>query len=323
MRIFVAGASGAIGRPLIKQLVARAHQVTATTRHPDKVEGLRRLGVEPAIVDGLDAMAVGEAVARAAPDAIIHQMTALAGLADFKHWDRWFAKTNELRRKGTDHLLAAAAAAGVKRFLAQSYTNWNNPRSGSALKSEDDPLEPNPPAAQRDTLDAIRYLEQAVLSAPLTGIILRYGNFYGPGASEALVDIVKQRKFPIIGRGTGVWSWIHVDDAAAATVLAVERGQPGVYNVVDDDPAPVSVWLPYLAELAGARRPWRVPVWLGRLVAGEVAVSTMTEIRGSSNAKARRELGWQPAWPSWRDGFRALIASASTAPAGWHPAASV
>jgi len=323
MRIFVAGASGAIGRPLVRQLLARGHQVTATTRSPDKAEELRSLGAEPAIVDGLDAAAVRDAVARAAPEAIIHQMTALAGVADFKHWERWFAKTNDLRRRGTDHLIAAAPAAGVKRFVAQSYTNWTNARSGSALKSEDDALDANPPPAQKETLDAIRYLERAVLSAPLVGIVLRYGNFYGPGASEGLIDLIKQRKVPLIGRGTAVWSWIHVEDAAAATVLAVERGEHGVYNIVDDDPAPVSAWLPYVAELTGARPPWRVPVWLARLVAGEVAVSMMTELRGSSNAKAMRDLDWRPAWRSWRDGFRALVSRTATAPASWHPAASV
>jgi nucleoside-diphosphate-sugar epimerase len=324
MRVFVAGATGAIGRPLIKQLVARGHRVTATTRSPDKAELLRQLGAEPTIVDGLDAIAVGQAVARAEPEAIVHQMTALAGPFDLKHFDRTFAKTNELRTRGTDHLLAAAAAAGVKRFVAQSYGSWTNARTGGdALATEDKPLDPSPPAAQRQTLAAIQYLERAVLGAPLVGIVLRYGSFYGPGATEALVEMVKRRRLPIIGRGSGVWSWIHVEDAAAATVAAVDHGATGVYNVVDDDPAPVATWLPYLAELAGAKRPWRVPVWLGRLFAGEVGVSVMTQIRGSSNAKAKRELGWRPAFPSWRDGFRAIVAADAAERARLHPAPSV
>jgi nucleoside-diphosphate-sugar epimerase len=308
MRIFVAGATGAIGRPLVEQLVARGHEVTATTRSSRKADLLRRLGAEPAIVDGLDALAVAEAVARAEPDAIIHQMTSISREPDFRHFDDWFAKTNELRTRGTDHLLAAAAAAGVKRFVAQSYTNWPNTRSGGPVKTEEDPLDPNPPRAQTKSMEAIKYLERAVLSAPLAGIVLRYGSFYGPGASEPLIELIRKRRFPIIGRGTGVWSWIHIDDAATATVAAVEHGQPGVYNIVDDEPTPVAVWLPYVAALAGAKPPWRVPTWLGRLAAGEVAVSSMTKIRGSSNAKAKRELGWRPTWATWRDGFRAVIA---------------
>jgi 2-alkyl-3-oxoalkanoate reductase len=324
MRVFVAGATGAIGRPLVKQLAARGHRVTAMTRTPDKAELLRQLGAEPVIVDGLDAIAVGQAVARAEPEAIVHQMTSLTGMSDFKHFDRTFAKTNELRTRGTDHLLAAAAAAGVKRFVAQSYTSWTNARTGSdGLATEDEPLDARPPAAQRQTLAAIQYLERAVLSSPLVGIVLRYGSFYGPGASEALVEMVKRRRLPIIGRGTGVWSWIHVDDAAAAAVAAVEHGPRGVYNIVDDEPAPVATWLPYLAELAGAKRPWRVPAWLGRLLAGEVGVSVMTQIRGSSNAKAKRELGWRPAFASWRDGFRAIVAADAAERASWRPAPSV
>jgi 2-alkyl-3-oxoalkanoate reductase len=309
MRIFVAGATGAIGRRLVPQLAARGHSVTATTRTAEKVDMLRSLGAEPVVVDGLDAVAVGEAVARAEPDAIVHQMTALAGTPNLKHFDAWFAVTNELRTQGTQHLIAAATAAGVKRLVAQSYAGWNNARDDGPVKTEDDPLDPHPPAEQAKSLAAIRFLEDAVLAAPLEGIVLRYGSFYGPGDSESLVEMIRKRKLPIIGAGTGIWSWIHLDDAAAATVAAVEHGTRGVYNVVDDEPAPVSEWLPYLADLVGAKPPRRVPVWLGRLAAGEVGVSMMTQIRGSSNAKARRELRWHPAWRSWREGFRQAAAA--------------
>jgi len=234
-------------------------------------------------------------------------MTALAGLNDFKHWEASFARTNELRTRGTDILLAAALAARAERFVAQSYTSWTTaPNSTSSPSTEDDPLDPRPLKAQASTLAAIRHLERAVLEAPLIGVVLRYGSFYGPGATESLVELVKKRRVPIIGRGTGVWSWIHVDDAAAATVAAMERGQPGIYNVVDDEPAAVADWLPHLAAVTGARPPLRIPAWLGRLAAGEVGVSMMTRIRGSSNAKAKRDLDWKPAWPSWREGFRTL-----------------
>jgi nucleoside-diphosphate-sugar epimerase len=304
MRVFLAGATGAVGSRLVPQLVARGHQVTATTRSAGKVERLRVLGADPVVVDGLDGVAVGEAVARAEPDAIIHQMTALAGTPDMKRFDRWFAITNTLRTRGTEHLLAAARAAGVQRLIAQSYTNWPNVPDGGPVKTEDDPLDPSPPAQQRESLAAIRFLEKAVLEAPLEGIVLRYGNFYGPGASEPLVEMVMKRKMPLVGDGGGIWSWIHVDDAASAAVAALEHGRRGIYNIVDDDPAALSEWLPYLADALGARKPMRVPVWLGRLVAGEVGVSMTTRIRGSSNAKARRELDWQPSWRSWRDGFR-------------------
>jgi nucleoside-diphosphate-sugar epimerase len=304
MRVFLAGGSGAIGRRLTPQLVARGHQVTATTTSRDKLDGLRALGAEPVVVDGLDALGVGEAVARAEPDAVIHQMSALAGEPDLRRFDDWFARTNELRTVGTENLLAAARASGVKRFVAQSYTGWPNTREGGPVKTEEDPLDPAPPPAQAESLASIRALERAVLEAPLEGIVLRYGSLYGPGASDGLVELVRGRKLPILGSGDGVWSWIHVDDAAAATVAAVERGGRGVYNVVDDEPVRVSDWLPYLAEQVGAKPPRRLPVWLGRMVAGEVAVSFMTRIRGSSNAKTRRELGWEPSWRSWREGFR-------------------
>ena len=296
------------------QLVAHDHQVVATTTTPDKLDQLRGLGAEAVVVDGLDAAAVGEAVARAEPDAIIHQMSALGGKPDLKHFDRWFALTNELRTKGTEHLLAAASAAGVQRFVAQSYTGWTNIREGGAVKTEDDPLDPRPAKAQTESMAAIRFLEQAVVSAPLDGLVLRYGSFYGPGDSDMLVELIRKRQMPIVGDGGGVWSWIHLDDAAAATVAALERGAPGVYNIVDDEPATVSEWLPYLAQAVAAKPPRRVPVWLGRLVAGEVVVGVMTAARGASNEKAKRELGWSPAWSSWCEGFRhGLTESAAAA----------
>jgi 2-alkyl-3-oxoalkanoate reductase len=305
MRIFVAGAAGAIGRQLLPQLAARGHQVTGSTRNPANAGRLRALGAEPVLLDGLDAMAVGEAVARAEPEVVIHQMTALAGGLDLRRFDRTFAVTNQLRTTGTDHLLAAAAAAGARRFIAQSYTGWPNSRTGSLVKTEEDPLDPSPPRAQRESLAAISHLERTVASAgQLAGIVLRYGSFYGYGASDELIKLVRQRKVPVVGNGAGVWSFLHIADAAAATVCALDRGTPGVYNVTDDEPATVAEWLPVLAQAVGAKPPYRVPRWIGRLAAGETGVSVMTQIRGSSNAKAKRELGWRPAWPSWRLGFR-------------------
>lgn len=304
MRVFVAGAAGVIGRRLVPQLVARGHQVIASTRSAGNVEVLRGLGADAVVVDGLDAASVGQAVARAEPDAIVHQMTALAGKADMKHFDSWFAVTNDLRTTGTENLLAAARAVGVERFIAQSYTNWTNIRVGGPVKDESDPLDPDPAKAQRKTLAAIRFLEETVLGAPLEGIVLRYGDFYGPGASDMVVELLRKRRLPIVGDGGGIWSWIHVDDAAAATVAALEGGKRGLYNVVDDEPATVAEWLPYLARIVGARPPRRVPVWLARMAIGEAGVRWMTQARGSSNGKAKRELDWRPAWGSWRDGFR-------------------
>jgi nucleoside-diphosphate-sugar epimerase len=314
MRVFVAGAAGAVGQQLLPLLAAQGHEVTATTRSPGKAALLRELGAEPVVVDGLDAEAVGKAVAQAEPEAIIHQMTSLAGGNSLRNFDKTFAVTNRLRTEGTDHLLAAATAAGVRRFVAQSYTGWTNPRTGGPVKTEDDPLDPNPPAAQRESLAAIRHVEQVVPAATqMEGIVLRYGSFYGPGASDEFAAMISKRKVPIIGDGAGIWSFLHIRDAATATVAALERGTPGVYNVVDDEPASVAEWLPYLAQAIGAKAPYRVPVWLGRLAAGEVGVSMMTQIRGSSNAKAKQDLGWQPVWPSWRQGFtRGLTAAEPT-----------
>jgi nucleoside-diphosphate-sugar epimerase len=303
MRILLAGATGAMGRSLVPQLVSAGHHVTGTTRSRAKFDELRAWGAEPVLVDGLDAAAVGEAVAAAEPDAIIHQMTALSGSSDLRHFDRTFAVTNELRTAGTDNLLAAARAAGVRRFIAQSFTGWPNERTGGAVKTEADPLDPNPPKWQRQSLAAIKYLEQAVLAAPLDGVVLRYGMFYGPGASDELIDLVRKRRMPVVGDGGGVWSMIHIDDAAAATVAALTAGL-GVYNIVDDEPASSKVVLTTLAEIVGAKAPRHLPVWLARLAAGEVGVAYLTNIRGSSNAKAKRELNWQPHWASWRAGFR-------------------
>ncbi|TDX08401.1 NAD(P)-dependent oxidoreductase [Kribbella sp. VKM Ac-2566] len=304
MRVFVAGAAGAIGRRLVPQLVAHGHQVTASTRGPAKVAQLRRLGAAAVVVDGLDAAAVGEAVGRAEPDVIVHQMTALAGTADLRRFDKWFATTNKLRTAGTEHLLAAAEAAGVTRFVAQSYTGWSNIREGGPVKTEEDPFDPDPAKHQVESMKGLQFLDSVVPAAPFEGIVLRYGNFYGPGGSESLVELVRKRQMPIIGDGGGAWSWIHLDDAASATVAAVERGRRGVYNITDDEPAAVAEWLPYLAQVVGAKKPLRVPVWLGRLAAGEVTVRWMTQGRGASNAKAKRDLDWQPRWSTWRDGFR-------------------
>ena len=312
MRVLVAGSTGVIGIPLVRQLVARGHQVVATTRRVDRAERLRGLGATVTTMDGLDAASVGEAVARAEPDAIIHQMTALSGKLDFRHFDRSFAATNALRTTGTRNLLAAAQAAGVRRLVVQSYAGWNIDRSGRGAATEAEPLDRHPVPAQRESLAAIRVLEQAVTQAPLTGIVLRYGNFYGPAASDSFVHLVRGRMIPIIGSGAGVWSWIHVDDAAAATVAALERGEPGIYHVADDAPAPVAEWLPFLAHAVGAKPPRRVPAWLGRLVAGEVIVRMMTDVRGVSNEKAKWVLDWRPRWASWRDGFRHALTEPST-----------
>jgi nucleoside-diphosphate-sugar epimerase len=316
MRVFVAGAGGAIGRRLVPQLVGHGHEVFANTTRTEKIPELRALGADALVMDGLDAASVGEAVARTMPDVIVHQMTALAGTGDLKHFDDMFATTNELRTKGTAHLLAAAEAVDVGRFVAQSVTGWPYAREGGAVKTEADPLDLQPPKNQAETLAAIRRLEVSVLNAPLEGIVLRYGSLYGPGASDDLVELVRRRKLAIVGDGGGVWSWIHVDDAASATVAAVERGRRGRFNVVDDDPAPVSEWLPYLAEAVGAKAPRHVPVWLARLAIGEVGVSLMTQIRGSSNAKAKRELRWEPRW-TWRQGFRDGLVDSP--PAGVEP----
>jgi nucleoside-diphosphate-sugar epimerase len=304
MRVFVAGAAGAIGTRLVPQLVERGHQVTATTRSKGKIDKLRALGAEPVVVDGLDAVAVGEAVALAEPDAIVHQMTALASMSSFRNFDKEFAVTNELRTRGTDYLLEAAQQAGTRRFIAQSFVGWNNIRTGGPVKTEDDPLDPDPVPSTRKSIAAIRYVDETVPGAVPEGLVLRYGPFYGHGASGNLLDVVRKRQMPVVGGGTGIWSFCEITDAAAATAAAVDRGAPGIYNIVDDDPAPVREWLPYLAECIGAKAPMRVPAWLGGLLAGQLVVSLMTRARGSVHEKAKRELGWAPSYASWRDGFR-------------------
>jgi 2-alkyl-3-oxoalkanoate reductase len=310
MRVFVVGASGAIGTRLVPKLIERGHEVIGSARSYEKAERLSTLGAESVVLDALDARAVREAVVAARPDAIVHQATALTGLGDFKHFDRTFAQTNRLRTEGTDNLLAAAREAGVGRIVAQSNANHRYDRAGGPVNSEDDPLDPNPVAATRESSAAMDYVEKAVTGAG--GIALRYGIFYG-NPDDELVQAVRARKYPIVGNGAGVWSWIHLDDATAATVLALEHDGPAVYNIVDDEPSPNSEWLPELARILGARPPQRFPRLLGRLFAGEAPVSMATESRGASNAKAKRELGWTLRYPSWRQGFAALHAEPTAA----------
>jgi nucleoside-diphosphate-sugar epimerase len=310
MRVFVAGASGALGAHLLPQLAADGHEVVAMTRTAAKEDRLRSAGARPVVADALDPDAVARAVGEAEPEVIVHQLTALSGPMDMRHVDRVFAATNRLRTEATDHLLAAGRAVGARRFVAQSYAGWPYARTGGPVKTEADPLDPEPPAALRETLAAIRHLEQAVTAAGWgEGLVLRYGGFYGPGTGLSadpdapMAAPVRKRQFPIVGDGGGVWSFVHIEDAAAATAAAVVTGAPGVYNVVDDEPAPVRDWLPVLADALDAKPPRRVPRWLGRIVAGEAATVMMTDVRGASNAKAKRELGWELRYPSWRLGF--------------------
>lgn len=311
MRVFVAGGSGVLGRRLVPQLVARGHEVTATTTSAAKLDLLAEMGAKGVVMDGLDAASVGEAVASAQPDAIVHQMTSIAPKADLKHMDRWFAVTNRLRTEGTDHLLAAAQAAGVPHVVAQSYGSWNGIRRGGWVKTEEEPTDPAEGTPAHVGFMAMRHVEERVVS--VGGAALRYGWFYGPGAMEGLVTPVRKRQFPVVGGGTGHTSWIHLDDAASATVLAVEQRATGVFNIADDEPAPVNQWLPYLADLVGAKPPMRLPVWLARPLAGSVAIIMMTEGRAFSNAKAKQVLGWQLRYPSWRQGFKAELARAELA----------
>ncbi|MGH3385784.1 MAG: NAD-dependent epimerase/dehydratase family protein [Nocardioidaceae bacterium] len=310
MRVFVAGATGAIGRQLVPRLVAGGHEVHGMTRSESKQAMLDELGAVPVVADALDPDQVAEAVGMARPEVIVHQLTAIGAL-DMRHFDRDFALTNRLRTEGTDYLLSAGQAVGVRRFVAQGIAGYGAyMRTGGPVKSEEDPLDPTPAREMRATLASIHRLEEAVLGARWTeGIVLRYGAFYGPGTSLApggeQFEMIRKHKFPLVGDGEGVWSFIHVADAAEATVAAIERGSRGVYNVVDDDPAPVAEWLPALAQTLGAKKPARVPRFIGRLFAGETGVMFMTELRGASNAKAKRELAWRPAHPSWREAFAA------------------
>ena len=308
MRIFIAGGTGVLGRRLITLLAEQGHEVFGTSRSADGGELIRRAGATPIVMDAFDEGSVKEAVTAASPDVVTHQMTAIPPNVNLRRFDASFAETNRLRTEGTDHLLRAARSVGARRFVAQSYAAWPYERRGGPVKTETDPLDDAPPTWFRGTLDAIRHTESATLQDDgLEGLVLRYGAFYGPGSSIAeggdVVEAVRRRRFPIVGSGDGVWSFVHLDDAAAATALAIVRGAPGIYNVTDDDPAPVRTWLPALAEAVGAPAPRRVPVWVGRLVVGDVGVSLMTRIRGASNAKAKRELSWQPRFASWRTGF--------------------
>jgi nucleoside-diphosphate-sugar epimerase len=309
MRILVAGATGAMGKQLLPRLVADGHSVVGITRSEAKLGLIREMGASGVVADVLDPDQVARVVAEAEPEVIIHQLTALDRPFDTRHFDRTFHETNRLRTEATDYLLAAGRAVGVKRFIAQSYAGWPFERAGGAVKSEDDPLDPAPPKSMRESFDAILHLERAVTGAGWTeGIVLRYGGFYGPGTGlsaegGAQADLLRERKFPVVGDGGGVWSFVQIADAAEATVAAVKHGRRGIYNIVDDDPAPVAEWLPAAAKAVGAPKPRHVPRWVGRMLAGEVGAIMMTEVRGASNEKAKRELGWRPRHASWREGF--------------------
>ena len=308
MRIFLAGATGVVGKQLVPLLREGGHAVVGTTRSPEKAERLRAQGVQAEVLDALDHEATVRAVMRARPDVIVHQLTAIPANMNLRRFDREFASTNRLRTEGTDNLLAAARAAGVHRIVAQSFAGWTYERAGGSRKSEDDPLDPDPPPAFRRTLDAIRYLEAALQAAEgIETIALRYGWLYGPGTSlgrgAALLDAIRRRQMPIVGSGAGIWSFTHIADAATATLAALQRGASGIYNVADDEPAPVSEWLPFLANAIGASPPRRVPAWLGRMVIGRHGIALMTENRGCSNKKAKSALNWRPRYASWRTGF--------------------
>lgn len=337
MRILVAGASGAIGQALVPLLVRAGHDVTGMVQRPRSIEVLHALGAQPRTADALDAAAVRECVREVKPQVVIQQLTAIPPNLDMRHFDREFALTNLLRTEGTRNLLAAAVEAGATHFVAQSFAGWtygrttNGPVNGKAgngkakaintprtakLKTEDDPLDPDPPKRMRTTLDALKTMEHEVLAEKrLTGTVLRYGGFYGPHTSiakdGATVQAIRRRKVPLVGEGAGVWSFVHIEDAASATAAVVEAGRGGIFNVVDDEPAPVSEWLSYLAHCAHAQSPRQVPVWLARMLIGEHVVAMMNQIRGVSNAKIKRELGWTPRWPTWREGFREVCKSAS------------
>ncbi|HEV8579720.1 MAG TPA: NAD(P)-dependent oxidoreductase [Thermoanaerobaculia bacterium] len=308
MKVFVAGGTGAVGRSLVPELVQSGYEVIALVRTLEKGRAIEAGGARFSVADALDKDELTMAVRKAEPEVIIHQLTALTGTGNFRKLDEEFALTNRFRTEVTDTLLAAARLVGARRFIAQSFCGWPYAREGGPVKTEDDPLDPNPPVSFSKTLAAIRYLEDAVRrTMDVEALALRYGIFYGPGTgiakNGAIVELVRKRKLPIVGGGTGVWSFVHIRDVARATTAAVSQGPPGIYNVVDDEPAPVSAWLPALAEAVGARPPRKVPVWLGRLAIGEGGVSMMTQVRGGSNAKAKRELKWQLLYPSWRRGF--------------------
>jgi nucleoside-diphosphate-sugar epimerase len=308
MRVFVAGSTGAVGKFLVPHLVQNGHEVVALVRDAQKAKALEVMGAQVALADALNKEELTAAIRRTEPEVIIHQLTALTGVGNFKKLDEEFALTNRFRTEVTDTMLAAARLVGTRRFIAQSFCGWPFAREGGPVKTEEDPLDPNPPASFSKILAAIRYLEDTVRKTTnLQALALRYGFFYGPGTGIAkdglIVELVRKRRLPIVGDGAGIWSFIHISDVARATVAAVSHGDPGIYNVVDDEPAPVSTWLPALAEAVGAKPPYKVPVWLGKLAIGGSGVSMMTKIRGGSNAKTKRELGWQLDYPSWRRGF--------------------
>lgn len=314
MKVFVAGATGAIGRRLVPLLISNGHTVIGTTRTTAKVDALHAAGATAVVLDVLDRAAVNEALKSAMPEVVVHQSTALSGFTDFRKFDEGFALTNRLRTEGTDNLIAVMKELKIRRLVAQSYAGLPHARTGGPVKTEEEPLDQNPPNAARRTLAAIFHLENAVLHTEgIEGTVLRYGGYYGPGTSLSeggfQVEGIRRRLFPLVGKGTGVTSFIHIDDAAAATVAAIEKGKPGLYNIVDDDPAPVSEWLPALAAAIGAKPPRRVPPWVARLFVGEFGVILMTEARGASNGKAKRELDWRPVYSSWRDGFRRGLGS--------------
>jgi nucleoside-diphosphate-sugar epimerase len=313
MKVFIAGATGAIGSRLVPALLRNGHEVVGTTRTPAKAEWLRALGAEPVVFDALDPISVKDAVAEASPEVVVHQLTAIPDSLDPRKLDQQFTLTNRLRTEGMDHLLEAARAVGARRMVAQSFAAWVYARTGGPVKTEDDPIETDPPPSVRATLAGILHVERVLATATdIEGVALRYGGFYGPGTSisegGSIVEMVRKRRFPVVGRGQGVWSFIHIDDAATATMAAIEGGPPGIYNVSDDEPATVSTWLPELASAIGAPPPRHAPVWLARLLTGPTGVAMMTEVRGASNAKAKRELGWEPRFASWREGFRTGLA---------------
>jgi nucleoside-diphosphate-sugar epimerase len=323
MRVFVAGATGALGKHLVPMLAEQGHEVTGMTRSPAKQELIRKLGARPVVADALDPEAVAQAVGESEPEVVIDQLTAIDTSAMGRSIDKMFAQTNRLRTEGTDHLLTAARATGARRFLVQSFAGWPFEPTGGPIKTEEDPLQEHPPKTVSETLAAIRYLEETVTGADgIEGLALRYGGFYGPGTSIAVnpdgaqVEMVRKRRLPVIGNGAGIWSLVHIHDAAAATVAAIDHGAPGLYNVVDDDPAPVSDLLPELARVIGAKPPRHLPRWVGRLIAGEGNTIMMTEVRGASNEKAKREVGWELRYPSWRLGFREGLEQSDGEPVG-------
>jgi nucleoside-diphosphate-sugar epimerase len=313
MRVFIAGATGAVGRELVPALISAGHVVAGLTRSPAKAEAIKRAGALPVVADVFDDASIRQAFISFRPEIVVHELTGLRGASDLVYFDRTFAATNRLRREGTDLLLTAAREAGVRRLIAQSFCGWPYERSGDAIKSESEALDPEPPAEQRPSLEAIEYLERAVTGSRIPeGIVLRYGVLYGVDTGmldPAAIELIRRRRFPLIGDGNGWWSFLHVADAASAAVAAIDRGAAGeIYNVADDEPAQVKQWLPALAGILGAKPPLHVPAWLGRLLAGEHMVSMMTQIRAGSNDKAKRELGWRPAHPSWRAGFAQIVA---------------